>query len=111
MGVAPAELEDLLLGHPLVTDAAVIGIPDDYAGEVPKAFVVLVPSTKATPETLKTLLEFVKQRKSRPKWLAGGIEFVDAVPKSASGKVLRRVLREQEKERAKQRKAKGKARL
>ncbi|KIV88636.1 hypothetical protein PV10_08302 [Exophiala mesophila] len=111
VGVAPAELEDLLLGHRLVTDAAVIGIPDDYAGEVPKAFVVLAPSAKPDAATLKDLLDFVKQRKSRPKWLAGGIEFVDIVPKSASGKVLRRVLRDQEKERAKQKKSQSKAKL
>jgi acyl-CoA synthetase (AMP-forming)/AMP-acid ligase II len=111
VGVAPAELEDLLLGHPLVTDTAVIGVPDDYAGEVPKAFVVLADSSKANSDTTKTLLEFVKQRKSRPKWLAGGIEFVSAVPKSASGKVLRRVLRDQEKERAKQKKRATTAKL
>ncbi|EXJ56091.1 hypothetical protein A1O7_09022 [Cladophialophora yegresii CBS 114405] len=103
VGIAPAELEDLLLGHPLVSDAGVIGIPDSYAGEVPKAFVTLVDPTKANQETLKMLIDFVKQKKSRPKWLAGGIEFVDAVPKSASGKVLRRVLKELEKERAAQR--------
>ncbi|KIW99599.1 uncharacterized protein Z518_11012 [Rhinocladiella mackenziei CBS 650.93] len=106
VGVAPAELEDLLLGHPLVADAAVIGIPDDYAGEVPKAFVVLVDPSKSGAETSKELLEFVKQKKSRPKWLAGGIEFVEMVPKSASGKVLRRVLRDQEKQRTKQNKGK-----
>lgn len=100
-----------MLGHRLVTDAAVIGIPDDYAGEVPKAFVVLAPSTRADAHTLQDLLEFVKQRKSRPKWLAGGIEFVDVIPKSASGKVLRRVLRDQEKERAKQKKSQTKSKL
>lgn len=99
VGIAPAELEDLLLGHPLVADAAVIGIPDDYAGEVPKAFVTLVDPSKAAPETVRTLADFVKEKKSRPKWLAGGIEFVDSVPKSPSGKVLRRVLRNIEKER------------
>ncbi|KAK6387326.1 hypothetical protein LTS17_000593 [Exophiala oligosperma] len=108
VGVAPAELEDLLLGHPLVSDVAVIGIPDDYAGEVPKAFVTLADPSKAGPDTLRTLTDFVKQKKSRPKWLAGGIEFVDSVPKSASGKVLRRVLRDLEKQRAAANKTKAK---
>lgn len=102
VGVAPAELEDLLLGHSLVSDAAVIGIPDDYAGEIPKAFVTLADPSKAGPDALRTLVDFVKQKKSRPKWLAGGIEFVDSVPKSASGKVLRRVLRDLEKQRTAQ---------
>lgn len=100
VGIAPAELEDLLLGHPLVSDAAVIGIADPYAGEVPKAFVTLADPSKAGPESVRTLIDFVKQKKSRPKWLAGGIEFVDSVPKSASGKVLRRVLKDLEKQRA-----------
>jgi len=104
VGVAPAELEDLLLGHEMVADAAVIGTPDDYAGEVPKAFVVLADPSKIGNETTQALLNFVKQKKSRPKWLAGGIEFVEVVPKSASGKVLRRVLRDQERGRAKQKK-------
>lgn len=103
VGVAPAELEDLLLGHHLVTDAAVIGVPDDYAGEVPKAFVTLVDPSKANQQTVQTLVDFVKRKKSRPKWLAGGVEFVEAVPKSPSGKVLRRVLKELEKERANRR--------
>lgn len=104
VAVAPAELEDLLLGHPLVSDVAVIGVSDDYAGEVPKAFVVLAQPSEAGLETEKELVEWVKQRRSRFKWLAGGVEFVDMIPKSASGKVLRRVLREQERERLKMKK-------
>lgn len=89
-----------------MADVAVIGIPDDYAGEVPKAFVVLVDPSKAGPATTTTLLEFVKGKKSRPKWLAGGIEFVEAVPKSASGKLLRRVLRDQVRQKKKSEAAK-----
>ncbi|KZT65757.1 acetyl-CoA synthetase-like protein [Daedalea quercina L-15889] len=99
--VAPAELEGHLLAHPAVADAGVVGVPDDYSGEVPLAFVVLHPSQaaiSADPEKARvmreTVYEHVAQAKSRHKWLAGGVEFVDAIPKSASGKILRRVLRE-----------------
>lgn len=96
VAVSPAEVEDLLLGHSIVADAAVIGIPDSYAGEVLKAFVVPKVNVKADLQTARMLIEFVKKTKSKPKWLAGGLEFVNSIPKSKSGKVLRRVLREQE---------------
>ncbi|KIW82269.1 hypothetical protein Z517_05296 [Fonsecaea pedrosoi CBS 271.37] len=99
VGVAPAELEDLLLGHPLVVDAAVIGIPDPYSQELPKAFVVLSPKAKPDAQTARELQDFVRQRKSRSKWLGGGVEFVDQIPKSASGKILRRMLRDRERAR------------
>jgi acyl-CoA synthetase (AMP-forming)/AMP-acid ligase II len=93
VGVAPAELEDLLLGHPFVVDAAVCAIPDDRAGERPKAFVVLKQPTAGNPkEAAKTLLEFVRSKKSRNKRIAE-IEIVDVIPKSAAGKILRRKLR------------------
>lgn len=99
--VPPAELEDLLLGHPDVEDCAVIGIKDDYAGERPKAFVVL-KKDPATPrkleETGKMLLDFVRSRKVRYKWLVE-VEFVDTVPKSPTGKLLRRVLKQRQMER------------
>jgi 4-coumarate--CoA ligase len=116
VGVAPAELEDLLLGHPLVADAAVIGIPDDYAGEVPKAFVVLGEDARPrhgeeATRVKKILDDFVKSKKSRPKWLSGGIEFLDQVPKSASGKILRRVLRDREAQSLKRRRAEATSRL
>jgi 4-coumarate--CoA ligase len=94
--LAPAELEDLLLGHPLVSDAAVIGVADPYAGEVPKAFVVLKDRSKETDETREALLAFVREKKSRFKWLDGGLQFVNEIPKSASGKILRRLLKARE---------------
>lgn len=90
--VAPAEIEDLLLGHPKIEDCAVIGVPDDYRGEKPLAFVVLKPGVKAGHAIEKEVIEYVKENKSKPKWL-GGVEIVDQIPKSASGKILRRVLR------------------
>jgi 4-coumarate--CoA ligase len=79
-----------------VADVAVIGIPDDYAEEVPEAFVVLREDVTATNEIEDSLKSIVKRVKSRPSWLAGGIQFVTKIPKSASGKILRRKLREEE---------------
>ena len=94
IGVAPAELEDLLLGHPKVEDCAVLGLKDDYSGELPKAFVVLKSGTEKGEGVRKELQEYVKQRKERNKWITGGVDFVDVIPKSASGKILRRMLRD-----------------
>jgi acyl-CoA synthetase (AMP-forming)/AMP-acid ligase II len=88
--VAPAELEAILLGHPAVADAAVIPSPDDEAGEVPKAFVVLKAPTEADD-----ILAFVAARVAPHKKIRL-LETVEAIPKSATGKILRRVLIEQE---------------
>ena len=95
IGVAPAELEDLLLGHPKVEDVAVMGVKDDYSGELPKAYVVLKGGEKGNREIEEELKQYVKERKVRHKHIDGGIEFVSSIPKSASGKILRRVLRDQ----------------
>ncbi|EER24333.1 AMP-binding enzyme, putative [Coccidioides posadasii C735 delta SOWgp] len=95
IAVAPAELEDLLLGHPDVADCAVLGVKDDYAGEKPKAYVVLRDGLSVSEEMGKKLMKYVSERKVRFKWVEE-IEFTDAVPKSPSGKILRRVLREKE---------------
>ncbi|OBZ69379.1 4-coumarate--CoA ligase-like 7 [Grifola frondosa] len=100
--VAPSELEGHLLGHPDVADAGVIGVPDEYAGEVPFAFIVLKPtvaSAMAKDASLarsirSSIFNHVSSTKSSYKWLNGGIEFIDVIPKNASGKILRRVLRE-----------------
>jgi 4-coumarate--CoA ligase len=100
--VAPAELEDLLLGHELVEDCAVLGIQDLYAGERPKAYVALKQGVKPSVEIGKDLLKFVKGKKVRYKWISE-IEFTDVIPKSPTGKLLRRVLkaRDRKKERVK----------
>lgn len=94
--VAPAELEALLLTHEAIVDAAVIPSPDDEAGEVPKAFVVIKePLTKTgfteTGFTETDLMEWVAKQVAPHKKIRR-VEFVDQVPKSASGKILRRLL-------------------
>ena len=89
--VAPAELEAVLLTHPCIADAAVIPYPDDEAGEVPKGIIVL--KEQVEPEAI---LRFVSERVAPHKRIRH-LEFVDKIPKSPSGKILRRVLVEQEK--------------
>lgn len=96
IGIAPAELEDLLLGHPKVEDVAVLGIKEEYSGEVPKAFIVVAKGVKADESTGRELLQYVKDKKVKHKWVKE-LEFVDEIPKSASGKILRRVLRDKAK--------------
>ncbi|ORY69032.1 CoA ligase [Pseudomassariella vexata] len=94
IGVAPAELENLLLGHPSVSDAAVLGIPDETAGERPKAYVVLNPAGGLSPaDAGRALIQLAKSSKARHKWIAE-VEIVHEIPKSPAGKILRRKLRE-----------------
>ena len=92
--VAPAELEAVLLSHPAIGDAAVIPCADEEAGEVPKAFVVL--SGTATAEEI---MDFVGERLAPHKRIRF-VEFIAQIPKSASGKILRRVLVEKERAKA-----------
>ncbi len=87
--ISPAELEGLLLTHPGVADAGVIGIPDEEAGEVPKAFVVLKEKGSVSEQDLK---DFVAKEVAAFKRLAA-VEFVDEIPKSQTGKILRRLLK------------------
>nr|CAB3219785.1 4-coumarate--CoA ligase 1-like [Phallusia mammillata] len=87
--VAPAELEELLLRHPSVTDVAVIGIPDLKSGELPQAY--LVVNDRSVTEN--DIHKFIEGRVSPYKYLKGGVVFCDVIPKSASGKILRRELR------------------
>lgn len=88
--VAPAELEELLLTHPEVADSAVLGVPEEGVGELPKAYVVLKPGSKATEEEIKN---YVRSKVAPHKQLRGGVTFTSAIPKIASGKILRRVLK------------------
>jgi 4-coumarate--CoA ligase len=88
--VPPAELEALIVSHPCVADVAVIGVPDEEAGEVPKAFVVRRPGEQVGASEIQ---EFVAGHVATYKQVRA-VEFVDEIPKSASGKILRRLLRE-----------------
>ena len=92
--VAPAELEAMLLTHPGVVDAAVIPVADEESGEVPKAFIVSKPGVVVTEDEVKA---FVGDRVASYKQIQL-VEFIDEIPKSLSGKILRRVLREREEE-------------
>jgi len=85
--VAPAELEDVLRGLEGVADVAVIGIPDERSGQVPRAYIV-----KEESLTEKQVVSYMAEQVSAHKQLAGGIEFVKAIPKSAAGKILRKEL-------------------
>ncbi|KAF9074755.1 hypothetical protein BDP27DRAFT_1316790 [Rhodocollybia butyracea] len=88
--------------HPSVADAAVIGTPDEYAGELPLAFVVLQPAASAVverdqkyaDELRSSIFKHVADAKSKHKRLSGGIIFTDVIPRNASGKILRRLLRD-----------------
>ena len=105
--VAPAELEELILGHDDVNDVAVIQIPDEASGELPRAYIVLKAEENEEGSTdheddkeheeklKKCIYEWVKERVAPYKRLDGGIVFVDSIPKSASGKILRRILRDE----------------
>ncbi|KAI9674447.1 MAG: hypothetical protein M1817_001785 [Caeruleum heppii] len=101
--VAPAELEGLLITHEKVADAAVVGVYDaGRASEVPRGFVVLKGSWRSKGEDdegrrrlADEIVEWVRGRVAPHKQLRGGVCFVDEIPRSAAGKVLRRVLRDQ----------------
>ncbi|XP_060065094.1 uncharacterized protein LOC132545422 [Ylistrum balloti] len=89
--VPPAELEALLLTHPNVQDAAVIGIEaGEDVGEIPRAFVVTKPNTQLEEGDVT---KFVEENVTHYKRLRGGVKFVNAIPKTASGKILRRQLK------------------
>jgi acyl-CoA synthetase (AMP-forming)/AMP-acid ligase II len=92
--VAPAELEAVLLSHPKVADAAVVRFPDEEAGEVPKAFVVA-----RDPVDPGELMAYVAERVA-PHKKVRQVEFVDEIPKAASGKILRRLLMDRDRQAA-----------
>lgn len=88
--MSPTELELVLLQHADLLDAAVVGVPDAEAGEVPKAFVVKRAQSTLTEQQVA---DFVAGTVSAYKKLRGGVKFVQSLPKTSTGKLLRRQLR------------------
>ncbi len=90
--VFPSEVEDMMLEHPKIKDLVIVGIPDELKGEAPKAFIQLKEGETATEDEIR---EFCR-RKMAPYKVPVSVEFVDEIPRSASGKALRRLLRDKE---------------
>jgi len=90
--VYPTEIEDVLFTHPAVKEVGVIGVPCAYRGEAVKAFIILTAEVATAAEEL---IEYCRARLARHK-VPSFIEFVESLPKSAIGKVLRRELQETE---------------
>ncbi len=92
--VPPAELEGLLLSHPKINDVAVVGVySEDQATEVPRAYIVPAPGVEGGRKTEEDIVAWLRAKVANHKRLRGGVRFVDEIPKSASGKILRRVLK------------------
>ena len=92
--VPPAELEGLLISHPMVNDVAVVGIYNkDQATEVPRAYIVPAPGVEGSPKSAQEIMSWLQAKVANHKRLRGGVRFVDEIPKSASGKILRRLLK------------------
>ncbi|MGH7361968.1 MAG: acyl-CoA synthetase, partial [Candidatus Methylomirabilales bacterium] len=104
--IGPEEIEDVLVAHPAVADACVLGAPDPVMGQITKAFVVLKPGGQGTEALQKELIEFCRGKIAVYK-LPRQVEFVAQVPRAAgpggpgTGKLLRRILRQQEAQKAK----------
>jgi acyl-coenzyme A synthetase/AMP-(fatty) acid ligase len=93
--VAPAELEAVLLAHPDVSDACVIGVSDPVAGELPRGYITLKnPNAPNKPEIVRSIHKYFGEQLAHYKQLKGGIEIIPEIPKSPSGKILRRKLRD-----------------
>ncbi|XP_069682902.1 luciferin 4-monooxygenase-like [Periplaneta americana] len=88
--VSPSELESILVMHPDIQDAAVVGIEDEMFGELPTAFIVREPDVYVTEDQIK---DYVARQVSPYKRLSGGVRFVSFIPKTATGKISRRELR------------------
>ncbi|KAL8657005.1 MAG: hypothetical protein Q9226_002347 [Calogaya cf. arnoldii] len=92
--VAPAELEGLLASHPKIDDVAVIGIYNkEQATEEPRAYVVPAPGVEGSKKTEEDIIVWLAAKVANHKRLRGGVRFVDEIPKSPSGKILRRILK------------------
>jgi len=91
--IGPEEIEEALVTHPAVADAGVVGVPDPVMGQKTKAFVVLKAGTAPSDDLKKALIEHCKGKIAVYK-LPREIEFIDAMPRTAVGKLLRRMLRQ-----------------
>lgn len=112
--VSPAELEAILITHPAVAEACVVGVPDLSAGDLPKAFIVLKPSFQRSSELGKEIAEYLAGKVAPFKRLRGGVEFIDEIAKNTMNKMQRNIYRELERKRAEERElaaAAGKAKL
>jgi len=96
--IYPREIDEVLYQHPKIADAVTVGVPDEYRGETVKAFVVLKEGEAAEPEEIISFCRGKLAAYKSPKL----VEFRDALPKSAVGKILRKVLREEEKAKSKE---------
>jgi long-chain acyl-CoA synthetase len=96
--IYPRDIDEVLFQHPKVAEAVSLGVKDKYRGETVKAFVVLKPGEKCTEEEI---IKFCKE-KLAPYKVPKLVEFRDSIPKSAVGKILRKILREEEEAKAKQ---------
>lgn len=93
--VAPPELEGVLLSHPLIVDVGVIGVvPEANGSELPRAYIVRRPGEEGSKLDVKQVNEWMAGKLASYKRLDGGVVFLDAIPKNASGKILKRVLRD-----------------
>jgi len=90
--VFPSEVEDMMVGHPKIKDLVIVGIPDELKGEAPKAFIVL---KEGETTDLEEIREYCKPRMA-PYKVPVAVEFLDEIPRLASGKALRRQLRDRE---------------
>lgn len=88
--VSPSEIEEVILSYPGVIDAAVVAKPDNTSGEIPLAFVVKRPGNNQV--TAEEIQSYTNGNLSPQKWLRGGVRFIESIPKTASGKILRREL-------------------
>jgi acyl-CoA synthetase (AMP-forming)/AMP-acid ligase II len=98
--VAPAELEGLLVSHPKVADVCVVGVEHaEQATELPRAYVVKATGARDTEDVAleKEIRSWIDVKVANHKKLRGGVRFVDVIPKSAAGKILRKILRDQAK--------------
>lgn len=107
--VPPAELEGLLASHPKISDVAVIGVyREDLASEVPLAYVVPAGDAKAGNDLEKEIVDWLNAKVAGHKRLRGGVKFTTEIPKSVSGKILRRLLKTQHAEEMKKQAPKAK---